>query len=99
MGPGPSASPGALPLVLGGILAAVALTQLVRAGAGRVIGAVGFAITGGLALTAILQFWLGCIEGNYWQNASVIDLSVAATSLTLLGLEWLLGTQGARQGR
>jgi hypothetical protein len=89
---------GALPLVLGGILAAAALTQLVRAGVGRVVGAVGFAITGGLALTAILQFWLGSIEGNYWQNASVIALSVAATSVTLLGLEWLLGTAGLGLG-
>jgi hypothetical protein len=89
---------GALPLVLGGILAAAALTQLVQAGVGRVIGAVGFAITGGLALTAILQFWLGSIDGNYWQNASVIALSVAATSITLLGLEWLLGTPGLGLG-
>ncbi|MDX6238488.1 MAG: hypothetical protein QOG10_3303 [Kribbellaceae bacterium] len=89
---------GALPLVLGGILAAAALTQLVQAGAGRVIGAVGFAITGGLALTAILQFWLGSIEGNYWVNASVIAFSVAATCTTLLGLEWLLGTLGLGLG-
>jgi hypothetical protein len=89
---------GALPLVLGGILAAAALTQLVRAGVGRVIGAVGLAITGGLALTAILQFWLGSIEGNYWRNGSVVALSVAATSITLLGLEWLLGAPGLGLG-
>jgi len=89
---------GALPLVLGGILAAAALTQLVRPGASRILGALAFSVTGALALTAVLQFWLGSLEGNYWANASVIALSVAATSVTLLGLEWLLGTAGLGLG-
>ena len=89
---------GALPLVLGGILAAVLLTQLVQAGIRRVIGAIGFSITGALALAAILQYWLGSLEGNYFANAGVIALSVAATSLTLLGLEWLIGTPGIGLG-
>ncbi|HEU4947335.1 MAG TPA: hypothetical protein VFT31_09295 [Kribbella sp.] len=89
---------GALPLVLGGILAAAALTQLVKPGAGRVIGALVFAVSGGLALTAVLQFWLGSVDGNYWLNASVIALSVAAISTTLLGLEWLLGRVGLALG-
>jgi hypothetical protein len=89
---------GALPLVLGGILAAAALTQLVAAGARRVIGALLFSVTGALALTAILQYWLGSIEGNYWVNSGVIALSVAATSVTLLGLEWLMGAPGLGLG-
>lgn len=85
---------GALPLVLGGIMAAAALTQLVRSGAKRVAGAVSFAIAGALALAAVLQYWLGSLDGNYLLNAGVIAVSVAATSLTLLGLEWLLGAPG-----
>ncbi|WUJ71846.1 ABC transporter permease [Kribbella soli] len=89
---------GALPLVLGGIIAAAALTQLVRPGAKRVIGAVAFAITGGLALAAVLQFWLGSFEGSYLGNAGVIALSIGAISLTLLGLEWLIGTAGLALG-
>lgn len=89
---------GALPLVLGGILAAAALTQLVRSGAKRMIGAVTFAITGGLALAAVLQYWLGSFEGSYLGNAGVIAMSIAAISLTLLGLEWLLGTAGLALG-
>jgi hypothetical protein len=89
---------GALPLVLGGILAAAALTRLVNGGAARVIGALGFAVTGALALTAVLQYWLGSLEGTYWLNASVIALSIAATSTTLLGLEWLFGTAGLGLG-
>ncbi|NEA33874.1 hypothetical protein [Streptomyces sp. SID13031] len=89
---------GALPLVLGGILAAALLTQLVKGGARRMAGAITFAVTGALALAAVLQFWFGSLEGNYFANASVIGLSIAAISLTLLGLEWLLGTVGLGLG-
>ncbi|WP_350274058.1 ABC transporter permease [Kribbella sp. HUAS MG21] len=89
---------GALPLVLGGILAAGALTQLVRSGTKRMIGALTFAVTGGLALAAVLQYWLGSFEGSYLGNSGVIALSIAAISLTLLGLEWLLGTAGLAIG-
>lgn len=89
---------GALPLVLGGIIAAALLTQLVRSGPKRMVGAVTFAITGGLALAAVLQFWLGSFEGSYLANSSVIALSIAAVSLTLLGLEWLLGRAGLALG-
>lgn len=89
---------GALPLVLGGILAAVGLTQLVGAGARRIVGALAFSVTGALALTAVLQYWLGSLGGNYWANASIIAFSVAAISVTLLGLEWLLGAPGLGLG-
>ncbi|WP_020389525.1 hypothetical protein [Kribbella catacumbae] len=89
---------GALPLVLGGILGAALLTQLVKGGARRVAGAITSAITGALALAAVLQFWLGSFEGSYVANASVIALSIGAISLTLLGLEWLLGTAGLGLG-
>lgn len=85
---------GALPLVLGGILAAALLTQLVKGGSQRMVGAIAFAITGALALAAVLQYWLGSLEGSYLANAGVIAMSIGAISLTLLGLEWLLGTAG-----
>jgi hypothetical protein len=89
---------GALPLVIGGILAAVMLTRFVGSGAKRMVGAVAFAVAGGLALGAVLQFWLGSFEGNYFANSGVIALSIAATSLTLLGLEWLFGMAGLGAG-
>ncbi|MFG1628482.1 hypothetical protein [Kribbella sp. NPDC049227] len=89
---------GALPLVLGGIIAAGALTQLVRSGRRRMVGALVFSITGGLALAAVLQYWLGSFEGSYLANSGVIALSIAGVSLTLLGLEWLLGTAGLALG-
>jgi hypothetical protein len=85
---------GALPLVMGGLLAALLLTGLVRGTARRVTGALSFAITGGLAVAAILQFWLGSLNGLYWANGGAIALTIAAISLSILGLESLLGYAG-----
>ncbi|MEU4237691.1 ABC transporter permease [Actinoplanes sp. NPDC026619] len=85
---------GALPLVIGGMFAAVALTTRIRGTARRVIGALSYAVAGGLAMSAILQFWLGSLDGTYVLNAGVMALSLAATSLTLLGLESLFGFAG-----
>ncbi|MEU6432121.1 hypothetical protein ABZ860_39980 [Microbispora sp. NPDC046973] len=89
---------GALPLVMGGLLAAVLLTRLVRGSVRRVTGAFAFAVTGGLAVAAILQFWLGSLDGSYWANSGAVALAVAATSLTILGLGSLLGYAGLGLG-
>lgn len=95
---GAGLSAGALPLVLGGIAAAGLLTGLIAGAARRLAGALAFAVTGGLALTAILQFWLGSVEGSYWLNAGAVALGIAATALTILGLESLLGVAGLGLG-
>lgn len=89
---------GSLPLVIGGIIAAAVLTGQLRGARRRVVGALAFAVTGGLAMTAILQFWLGSLAGSYWTNSGVVALSVAATSVTLLGLESLFGVVGLGLG-
>ncbi|MEX0167551.1 ABC transporter permease [Streptomyces sp. LMG1-1-1.1] len=85
---------GALPLVMGGLLSSLLLTRLVRGDARRVTGALAFAVTGGLAVAAILQFWFGSLDGSYGANSGAVALTVAATSLTVLGLESLLGHAG-----
>ncbi|GAA3598638.1 membrane protein [Kineosporia mesophila] len=85
---------GSLPLVLGGMLAALLLTNRVRGASRRIVGALAYSITGGLAMAAILQFWLGSIEGSYWADAGAIALAVGATSVAILGLESLLGALG-----
>ncbi|MFG2342028.1 ABC transporter permease [Streptomyces yangpuensis] len=85
---------GALPLVMGGLLAALVLTRLVRGSTRRVTGVFAFAFTGGLAVTAILQFWLGALNGSYWANSGAVALTLAATSLSILGLMSVLGYVG-----
>ncbi len=89
---------GALPLVMGGLLAALLLTRLVLDTTGRITAALAFAIAGGLAVAAILQFWLGSLTGSYMANSGAIALTVAATSLSILGLESLLGYAGLGLG-
>jgi hypothetical protein len=89
---------GSLPLIMGGMLTAVLLTNRIRGTWRRIGGALAFAVTGGLALAAILQYWFGSIGGDYWLNAGAVGLSTAAISLTLLGLESLLGAAGFAVG-
>ncbi|NKY88613.1 hypothetical protein [Nocardia veterana] len=89
---------GTMPLVMGGLLAAVVLTRLVHGTGRRFVGACAFAVTGGLTVAAILQFWLGSLSGSYPANAGAVGLVIAATSLTVLGLEALLGFAGIAVG-
>jgi hypothetical protein len=49
-------------------------------------------------MAAILQFWLGSLDGSYLANSGAVALTIAATSLTILGLESLLGTAGLGLG-
>jgi hypothetical protein len=79
---------------MGGLAAALVLTRLVRGIARRIVGALAFAITGGLAVAAILQYWLGSLEGSYWVNTGTVAVTIVATSLSILGLESLLGYAG-----
>jgi hypothetical protein len=89
---------GSLPLVLGGIAAAAVLTLRVQGTGRRLAGALGFAVAGGLAMTAILQFWLGSLEGSYWTNSAVVALAIGATATVVLALERLFGLAGLGLG-
>jgi hypothetical protein len=89
---------GALPLVLAGIAAAALLTLRVSGTWRRLVGAVGFAVGGGLAMTAIWQFWLGSVAGDYWATSGVVALAVGAVATAVLGLERVLGTAGLGLG-
>ncbi|MFE1827853.1 hypothetical protein [Streptomyces yangpuensis] len=79
---------------MGGLLASVVLTRLVRGSTRRVTDVCGFAVAGGLSVTAILQFWLGALNGSYWANSGAVALTIAATSLSILGLMSVLGYVG-----
>ncbi|MFG2335590.1 hypothetical protein [Streptomyces yangpuensis] len=79
---------------MGGLLSALLLTGRVHGTARRVAGALAFAISGGLAVAAILQFWLGSLAGSYLANTGAIALAIAATSLSIIGLQSLLGYAG-----
>ena len=88
----------ALPLVLGGLAVGVAMSRAVSGVGRRVVGVVLTASFAGLALTAIAHSWLGVLDGNWWAEAGVIALGIAAVGLTLVGLDALFGLVGLGLG-
>jgi hypothetical protein len=87
-------SAGALPIVLGGWIAAMGIIALIRGNRQRLIAAAAFALFGGFALTAVLQFWFGTFAGNYWLTSLAATMGIAATSFLVLGLQRLLSGAG-----
>lgn len=87
-------SAGALPLALGGWIAAVGIMAGVHGARQRVLTGLGFAVLGGLALTATLQFGFGTIDGSYWLTALGAMLGAGAACFTVLGLQRMLGRVG-----
>jgi hypothetical protein len=87
-------SAGALPIALCGWIAAIAIISLVRGTSRRLITASAFALLGGFALTALLQYGLGTFTGSYWLTALGAVLGIAATCFLVLGLQRLLKWAG-----
>lgn len=87
-------SAGALPLALGGWIAAVGIMAGVHGSRQRLITAAGFAIFGGLGMTAILQFGFGTIDGSYWGTSAGAALGAGAACFAVLGLQRMFGRSG-----
>lgn len=83
-------SAGALPIALGGWIAAVGIIATIQGSRQRLLAATSFAVVGGFTLTAVLQFWLGTFDGNYGPTALCATLGIAATCFLVLGLQQLL---------
>lgn len=88
----------AFPMVIGGLATAGLLSRLLAGAVARLVGALSLAALAGLAMTAVLQLWLGSLTGSYWANAGVLALAIAASATVLLGLERLLGLAGLGLG-
>jgi hypothetical protein len=91
---GAGLSAGALPLALGGWIAATVIMLLVQSPRRRVATAVGFAFLGGFVLTAVLRWVTGTFDDNYLLTALGATLGIAATAMAVLGLRSLLGGLG-----
>ena len=82
------------PLLLAGTLTA-ALSAMLAVGALRRTGlVVGSALLVGLVANAVVQSWLGIVEGDWWVNAGVLSLMVLAISAFVAGLDALWGRAG-----
>ena len=85
---------GALPLALGGWIGAMVIMLLVPGPVGRLLGALAFAIVGGLTVVATLQFIIGTFDGSFAMTSIAGMFGIAATCVTVLGLRELLGGAG-----
>lgn len=91
----------ALPMIFGGIIPAVALSNLFPGHRGlrtRLAGVLAFSLVAGAAVTALLQYGTGSVDGTYWLTSLGLTLGLAALSTTFIGLEALLGYAGIGLG-
>jgi hypothetical protein len=84
-----------LPLVIAGILTGAAAIGLTRTGLGRAGLVVAGSVLTGLAATAIVQGWLGVVEGDWLANAAALGLTVLAIGAAVAGLGAAFGKRGA----
>lgn len=87
-----------LPLVLAGIIAGVIIVLLGRPGLGAVGILVAVSALSGLVTIAMVQGWLGTIEGPWLLNAAVLSLEVLAIASVVTGLAALIGPAGIGVG-
>ncbi|MBU6535662.1 hypothetical protein HZS56_31960 [Streptomyces sp. A108] len=91
----------ALPMVFGGMLPAVVLLQVFPGHARlrtRLAGVVAFALAAGAAVSAVLTFGTGTLDGAFWVTSLGLALGMAALAIPFLGLESLFGYAGFGAG-
>ena len=84
-----------LPLVIAGVLTGIVASLLTASGWGRAGVVTAISVLTGLGATAIIQSWLGVIEGGWLANAAALSLTVLAIGAFVAGLYALLGVKGA----
>ena len=83
-----------LPLILTSLVAGALLAVAVGGRAARVLGVLAYAALAGLAVTAIVQWWLDALPGDYLANAAVVALAALAMAAAAAGLGTVLGAGG-----
>lgn len=86
------------PFILGGILGGVGLSLGVHGARRRAIAVAGYAVVGGLVITAIVGSWFGALPGSWWAQAAAIALALAAIAAAIAGLNAVLGVPGLALG-
>jgi hypothetical protein len=91
-------SAGSLPLVIAGIVVGILGTMRLRK-IGQKFAVAGIAaVLAASSMVAILNLWLGSLQGNYFIEVAVVALGIAAVSLTIMGLAGLIGRAGMLAG-
>jgi hypothetical protein len=84
----------ALPTVLGAIAAGALLALSRRPRIDRLVGVVVVAGLSGLALTTVLNTWLGALGGSWWALAGCYALGIGAILAAVNGLAHVFGRAG-----
>jgi hypothetical protein len=84
---------GALPIALGGWLAAMGIIALIVGAWHRLVAAAAFSVAGGFTLAGAL-FAIGTFDTNYWATSAAAMLGIAGTCYFVLGFERLLRGRG-----
>lgn len=88
-----------LPLVFGGMASSVLLSVVVKASWWkRALAAVTMAGLGSLLAVLVLQTWFGAIAGSFAMTWLGLALGISAISLTILGLQSVMGYAGIALG-
>jgi hypothetical protein len=91
---GAALASGLLPLVLTSLAAGLLLALRVGSRLARVLGLSTYAVLAGLVATAIVQYGLGALPGDYLANAAVVALLTLAMAAAAAGLGTSLGPAG-----
>jgi hypothetical protein len=83
---------------LGGLLGGVLIWLLVAGRGQRLAALVGYAALAGVAITAVLDSWLGILAGSFVTEWAVISTALLATGAILVGLGSMLGRAGVALG-
>lgn len=87
-----------LPLVLAGLLVGVLLFLLSRPGWRQIGSLLGAAFISGLVADALVQGWLGALNGDWLANTGVFTLTIVAIASTVAGMGNLFGRVGIVSG-
>jgi hypothetical protein len=85
---------GMLPLVIGAILPAAALTRLTRRRGVQLGGAVVYSAVAGAMFAAVLHHVFGTLSAGYWAESAVMAATMGAGTVALLGVTWVAGRVG-----
>jgi hypothetical protein len=87
-----------LPLVLGAIIPAAVLGSMPLRRTVLLAATAAYAVIGGVTFAAVLHGVFGTLDGNFWTESAVLAAIVAASTIALVGLQWVAGRVGLAIG-
>jgi hypothetical protein len=87
-----------LPLVLGAIVPAAVLGSLHLRRSVLLTATMAYAVVGGTVFAMVLHWVFGTLTGDFVTDALVLAAIVGASTLALVGLQWVAGTAGLGLG-